>query len=96
MKRWGDEHVAAIAKAFVGSDFAQAWSLLGASLRSAVIDSLIINEMRVADSVDSTIALTAGEIVAFRGDLEAALAAGVKRRNAPPICFTVRDHGGSP
>lgn len=92
MKRWTAEHVAAIARTFSGSDLANAWPLLGAALRSAVIDQLLINEMRIADSVDSEIALTAGEIVAFRRELEAALATGVKRRGAPPIRFAVRDH----
>lgn len=89
MKRWTDEHAAHVAKDFSRSDFAAAWHMFGRDIRAAIVDSLVMTEMRIADSVDSEIALTASDVVTFRALIETALAAGVKRRNAPPIRFEV-------
>ena len=91
MRRWSSEHIEHVARDFSRSSQAEAWHFFGARIRRAILDSVVMDEMRIADSVDSEIALTAGEIIDFRTALEAKLAEGVKRRSAPPLRFRVDD-----
>lgn len=92
MKRWTDDHAARVAQEFAATDLAQAWGLFGAEVRNAVIDSLVMSELRVADSVDSPLQFTAGQICAFRDLLAKTLRDGVKRHNrAMRIAYTIDD-----
>lgn len=90
MKRWTDEHAEMIAKEFSRSDFAISWRMFGADVRRAILDSVIMDQMRIADSVDSAIQFTASEVVEFRNLVERKLADGVKRRSDVPIRFEVQ------
>lgn len=87
MKRWTEEHAANVAKRFSDSDMADSWDLFGGDIQRSLIDSLVMDEMRIADTVDSEIRMTASEIVAFRALLETALAVGTKRRRPIKIRY---------
>lgn len=78
MKRWTADHAADVARRFCDSELARAWDLVGPLLRRAAIDSIVLDEMRIADSVDSTIPMTATDVVDFRERVELALALGVR------------------
>lgn len=91
MKRYTKEHAQQVAKDFATSTKADAWYLFGSDIRSAIIDSLVVHEFRIADMVDSSVAVTAAEVMEFRALIELALAEGIKRRNAPPRRFRVHE-----
>lgn len=79
MKRYSPEHVDHVVLNFTRSQMARSWHLFGSDIRRAILDSAVMDEIRIADTVDSTIAPKAAELVAFRQAIEDALAAGVKR-----------------
>ncbi len=81
MKRYSPEHIKDAARRFANSNYANAWNLVGPEIRRALIDSCVMRELRIADSVDSNIMLTAGLLVAFRDALEATL----ERRKEHPV-----------
>ncbi len=90
MKRWEDQHAADVARRFASSAHADAWHLFGPMIRRALIDSFVLDELRIADSVDSRISFTATMVVAFRDLVCAKLAVGVKRHpRAPTVRFEV-------
>ena len=90
MKRWEDQHAADVARRFVSSAHADAWHLFGPTIRRALLDSFILDELRIADAVDSRISFTATWIVAFGDLVRAKLALGVKRYpRAPKVRFEV-------
>lgn len=91
MKRYTIEHVRSVADAFANSLIAQSWYMFGSPVRRALIDSAVMDAMRVADTVDSAIAITPSQLVEFRETLETILAQGIPRRGAPPRCFVVVD-----
>jgi len=80
VKRYTEEHAKQIAKDFAGTELAGAWDLFGQEIRRAIIDSVVMDTIRVADTVDSTMQLTAAEIMAFRGMVESKLADGARGR----------------
>jgi hypothetical protein len=86
MKRYSPEHVNDTAKRFAASDYARVWSMFGNEIRRAMLDSHIMNELRIADTVDSGIQFTASEIVAFRNAVESKLADGVKAHSRAMKC----------
>lgn len=90
MKRYSSEHVALCVKNFKGSALADAWLLFGPEVRSAIVDSIIMGEIRIADSIDSTVAPTAGELMAFRDAVVAALAEGIKLRGGGVARWIIR------
>lgn len=79
MKRYSPEHVNDTAKRFAESAFADMWSLFTREIRRALLDSHVMNELRISDTVDSEIRFTASEIMAFRHAVEVKLAEGVKK-----------------
>jgi membrane protein CcdC involved in cytochrome C biogenesis len=81
VKRWTQEHVDQAARAFASSSKADAWFMFGAEMQRAIIDSIVMDAIRMADVAGSMIQLTAGEIVLFRVAVEVALAAGVKKHS---------------
>ena len=78
MKRWSQAHVAQIAREFANSQEANSWYMFGPGIRRAILDQVVMDALRMADVADSTIQLTAAEIVEFRKNLEGTLAKGVK------------------
>jgi len=80
MKRWTPEHAKEVATRFIDKPLAAAWDLFGHDMRRAILDSCIMDEFRIADTVDSTITITAADIVVFRELVQMELAKGIKRR----------------
>jgi hypothetical protein len=81
MKCYSQEHVSDTAKRFAESPYADMWSLFRADIRRALIDAHVMNELRIADTVNSEILFTASEVMAFRHAVEAKLAEGVKKHS---------------
>lgn len=91
-ERWSEQHAAAVAWQFTESDAAGMWSLFGPTIRRALLDSYIMDHLRIADAVDSRATLTATQIVAFRSLVEAMLATGIRRPSRAAIAhFTVEE-----
>ena len=93
MKRYTEEHARQIAKDFAGCTLADSWYLFGNRIRRAIIDSLVMDALVMADVADSGIRLSATELIEFRTKVETALTDGVKRRNAPPRRFLLDGSG---
>ena len=86
-----DEHTLHVARDFASSRLAEAWGLFGREIRIAILDSVVMHEMRIADSVGSEIRYTAMDLVAFRNRLQDVLARGAAPAGTrrPPIAFTI-------
>lgn len=82
MKRFSSEHVLDIAQRFTDSRIAESWTLFGSSIRCAILDSVIMDEMRIADSVDSALEFTAADVMKLRGEVEAVLAEGCRPKSS--------------
>lgn len=78
MKRFSDQHVLDIAQRFADSRWASVWMLFGEDIRGAIIDSIIMTEMRIADCADSKLTFTATDVIDLRERVVAALSAGVR------------------
>lgn len=81
MKRWTEDHALAVAQKFCESTRAEIWTLFGAEIRGALIDSLIMDEVRIADSVDSP-PFSAADLLTLREQVVAILADGAKPKHA--------------
>jgi hypothetical protein len=81
MTRFDIKHAHQVAREFAASHEARIFHDLGSSLRGALIDAWIMRRIRESHVADSTIQLTATDIVEFRDAVAAELAAGVVRAN---------------
>lgn len=86
MKRYSPEHVNDTAKRFAVTSYAKMWNLFSGEIRRALVDAHVMDELRIADSADSEISLTATEIVKFRDAVAARLAEGVRAHNRAMKC----------
>lgn len=77
MKRFSTEHVTQTAKRFAASTTAKSWQLFGREIRAALLDVVVMDEMRIAFSVDSEQTFTAEDVCKFRGAVEEFLRSGV-------------------
>lgn len=93
MKRFSPEHARDVAQRFADSDRAKMWDLFGPDIQRALIDAAIMDEMRIADSADSTIMFTAAQVMQLRGQVEAHLADGVRPKHSrrPLRAFAIDD-----
>lgn len=73
MKRFSPQHVNQVAREFKQSTTARAWFFFGADIQNAIIDSLVLGEIRAAYSADSAKSFTPEEIVVFRDAVKVAL-----------------------
>lgn len=82
MKRFSQEHVEQTARAFAAAQYRNfTWRLFGIDIRNALIDSHVMEEIRMAHVADSTQTFTASEIIEFRDAVAACLAEGVVPAN---------------
>jgi hypothetical protein len=73
-KRFDKTRVEQAAREFAASHLAKSWSLFGSEIRSAILDSFVMGQLRWAHVADSMQTLTATEIIEFRDALMLRLA----------------------
>jgi hypothetical protein len=93
-QRWSDAHAEATARAFAASRFAELWTAFGIDIQRALVDAWIMEQLQWAHVGDSTMTLTATQIVEFRDLVRDKLAAGVvpagRRGNHMRVSFQVQ------
>jgi len=68
------------------------WSLFTARLRRALLDAHVMDEIRIADSADSSVTFTATQLIEFLCAVEDALASGVRKNHRAMTCsFRIDD-----
>lgn len=77
MIRFGKDHAARVASEFAASSAARTWFMFGAEIHNAIIDAVVMRELRWSHVADSTQVFTATQIIGFRDAVVACLAAGV-------------------
>jgi hypothetical protein len=82
-----------IAQRFAASPWAESWTLFGTKIRRAILDSVIMDELRIAGSVDSSIEFTARDVIRVRSELEQVLRDGIRAKGSrrPPCAFDAGD-----
>ncbi len=73
MNRFSPEHVKQVAKAYTKTEFFKWSNAFSEDMQEAMVDSHIMNQIRIADSVDSTRTFTATEIIQFRDNVRSAI-----------------------
>lgn len=80
-----------IARKFVDSSIAKLWYFVTSDVRNALIDSIVMDAVRMAHAVDNNTALTPAQLLEFRAALVKALHDGVPRGPAGRRHFTIDD-----
>lgn len=86
MKHFDVDHVAEVARRFAASAVAESWPMFGEPIRSALLDSVVMTELRIARSYATTM-YSAAEICAFRCALEHRLSEGVRPTKGKEMRF---------
>lgn len=76
-----------IAREFASSSLAKLWNFVTTDVRGALVDSLVMNHLRMADAADNGTPHTPAEIIEFRDRLVAQLEAGIPRGSAGRLRF---------
>jgi hypothetical protein len=92
VNRFSREHARDVAQRFTDSWRAEAWSLFGDKVRDALIDSAILDELRIADNADSALTFTATDVVNFRKDVKHELESGVRPKHSRRCLVSYRVH----
>ena len=79
MSRFDLKHAHQVARDFAASREADLFHHLGSRLRCALIDTWIMRRLRESHAADSTVPMTATDIIEFRDAVQHELAAGVVR-----------------
>ena len=87
--RMEPEIIREIARRFVASDRAKLWPFVVSDVRDALIDSVVMDAVRMAHAVDNETPLTPAELMEFRAALVKALHDGVPRGSAGSVHFTI-------
>jgi len=95
VNRFSKDHARDVAQRFCDSWRAKAWNLFGEEVRDALIDSAILDELRIADSADSadsTLTFSATDVVNFREDVKHELESGVRPKHSRRCLVSYRVH----
>jgi hypothetical protein len=87
--RMSHDVIREIARQFVASDRAKLWYFVTSDVRDALIDSVVMDAVRMAHAVDNNTALTPAQLLEFRAALVKALHDGVPRGSAGRRHFTI-------